>query len=139
MGSALYYKAKAAAEKILGKDAKVPDLTPGIEKAIDARVKADQEFDKSREDLEAKLVNVQNANDAIKNLAKQFEAKMEKEDFGLDSKSKEDTKKIQQARKIMTDVLNLGVKNLGDADKNLDEVDKHVIQLSKYKPSKPNM
>jgi hypothetical protein len=139
MGSALYDKAKAAAEKILGKSAKVPDLPPGIEKAFDAKIKANEAFDKSREDLEAKLVEVQNANDGVKNLANQFEAKMEKEDFGLDTKNKDDVKKIQQARKIMTDVLKTGTKNLADDDKILNELDKHVIQLGKYKPSKSGL
>lgn len=139
MGSASYDKAKSAAEKILGKSAKVPDLPPTVEKAIEARAKAVEQFNKSREDLEAKLVDVQNANDAIRNQTKQFEAKMEKEAFGLDPDSKDDAKKIQQARKLITDVLKTGVKNLADADKDLDEVDKHVIQLGKYKPPKATM
>src|SRR3954447_14457511 len=120
MGSALYDKAKAAAEKVLGKGAKVPDIPPAIEKASDALQKANEAFNKSREDLEAKLIDVQNAYDAIKNLTKQFEAKMEKEDFGLDSEKKDDAKKIQQARKLMTDMLSLGIKNIGDHEKTLD-------------------
>jgi hypothetical protein len=126
--------AKAAALKILGQDGEVPDVPDFIQKAADSMGKANQEFDKSREDCEAKLLAVQNANDAVRNGIKQFGAKLEKSDFKLDSKKKDDLKKILQARKLLTDRINAAIKYYNDDDKMLDEVDKHVIQLGKYKP-----
>ena len=132
--SAEWDKTVAAAQKILGKDGKVPDMPANVQKSADAMGKTNEEFDKSREEVEGKLVELQNANDAVKNGLKQFLAKIEKDDLGLDPKKKDDLKKIQQARKMLTDRLSAGVKHYIDDDKTLDELDKHIIQLGKYKP-----
>src|SRR2546423_8824664 len=51
---------KAAALKILGKDGEVPDMPDNIQKSADALGKANGEFNKSREDCEAKLLAVEN-------------------------------------------------------------------------------
>jgi septal ring factor EnvC (AmiA/AmiB activator) len=125
---------QAAALKILGDGAKVPDAPDNIAKAIAEVGKSNTELDKSREDIEAKLLAVQNGNDVVRNSLKQFDAKIEKSDFELDSKNKENLKKIQKARKVLTDYLDKAIKAWGDDDKILDELDKHVIQLGKYKP-----
>jgi predicted RNase H-like nuclease (RuvC/YqgF family) len=127
-------KAKPAALKVLGDGAEVPDLPDTVKKASDEFEKANNEFKKSREDCEAKLLALQNSNDAMRNAVKQFEAKIEKSDFKLDSKNKEALKKIQKARKLLTDTLNVAIKGLTDNDNMLDELDKHLIQLGKYKP-----
>jgi hypothetical protein len=131
---AVWDKAAAAAQKIVGKDGKIPDLPASLDKAGDDREKAQDEFDKARDECEDKLVKVQNANDAVKNGTKQFLAKIEKDDLGLDPKKKEDLKKIQQARKVLTDIIEKVIKNNTDDDKMLDELDKHLVQLGKYKP-----
>jgi hypothetical protein len=133
--SAIWDKAKASALKILGDSGKVPDLPDTVDKAADTLDKADDAFDKSREDCEAKLLAVQNGNDAVRNTLKQFLAKVAKSDFELDSKNKDDAKKIQKARQILTDTLNSAIKAYDSDDKVLDEVDKHLIQMSKYKPT----
>jgi len=125
---------KAAALKILGKDAEVPDMPDSIQKVADELGKSDGEFDKAREDCENKLLAVQNGNDAVRNNLKQFVGKIEKSDFKLNSKNPQDLKKILQARKLLTDRLNAAVKAYENDDKMLDEVDKHLIQLGKYKP-----
>jgi hypothetical protein len=125
---------KAAALKILGKDGKVPDLPDFIQTAADTLGKANGEFNKSRDDCEAKLLAVQNANDAVRNGLKQFQAKIDKSDFELDSKNKDNLKKIQLARKLLSDRLSVATKDYNEDDKMLDEVDKHLIQLGKYKP-----
>jgi hypothetical protein len=134
MSSALWDKAKAEALKILGDKGKVPDVPDTIGKAADSKGKASDEFDKSREACEKKLEAVENANDALKNATKQFLAKIEKSDFGLDSKDKEELKKIQKARQVLTDTLDAAIKRREDEDKELDELDKHLIQLGKYEP-----
>src|SRR4051812_5341550 len=132
--SANWDKVKAAALKILGDDAKVPDMPDALDKAGESIGKSKEAFDKSREDCEAKILALQNANDAVRNGLKQFEAKIEKSDFELDSKNKEDLKKIEKARKLLTDRLNVGIKHYEDDDKDLGELDKHIVQLGKYKP-----
>ena len=104
--------AKAAALKILGKDGEVPDMPGLVQTAADNLGKADQAFDEAREDCEAKLLAVQNANDAVRNALQQFQGKIEKSDFKLDSKNKDNVKKIQQAQKLLTDRLNAAIKQV---------------------------
>lgn len=131
---AIWDDAKAAALKILGDKAEVPNMPDVIQKAANDKGKSETGLDKSREDCEAKLLALQNANDALRNSLKQFEAKIEKSDFKLDSKNKDDLKKIQKARKLLTGKLDGAIKYCNDEDKTLDELDKHLIQLEKYKP-----
>ena len=126
--------AKAAALKILGPDAEVPDVPNNLLSQGDTLQKANDAFDKAREDCEAKLLAVQNVNDSIRNGIKQFLAHIEKSDFKLDAKNPQDQKKIQQARKILVDKINFAIKAYSDDDKMLDEVDKHLVQLGKYSP-----
>jgi hypothetical protein len=127
-------KSRQAALKILGDKGEVPDLPDTINQGGDDFDKAAGEFKKSREDCEAKLLAMENVNDAQRNAVKQFLAKIEKSDLGLDPSSKDDLKKIQKARKQLTDTLDASVKHFTDNDKILDELDKHLIQLGKYKP-----
>jgi exonuclease VII small subunit len=128
---------KAAALKILGKDAEVPEMPDIVQQAADSMQKTQDEFNKCREDCEAKVLALQNGNDSVHNALKQFEAKIEKSDFKLDSKKKDDLQKIQKARKLLTGKLNVAIKGYEDNDKMLDEVDKHLIQLGKYKQKSP--
>jgi Fe2+ transport system protein B len=128
-------KWKDQALKILGKDAEVPDWPDVLEKAGDSMDKAREEFNKVREECESKILALQNSNDAVKNALKQFEAKIEKSDFNLKTdNNKENLKKVLQARKLLTDILTTSVKHWEADDKVLDELDKHVEQLGKYKP-----
>jgi hypothetical protein len=136
MASETWDSAKAAAMKILGDKGKVPDLPDNISKSGDDLSKAWNEFDKGREDCESKLLTVQNTNDAVRNGLKQFDAKIQKEEFNLDSKNKDDLQKILKARKLLGGTIQTAVKNREADDKMLDEVDKHLIQLGKYKPPK---
>jgi predicted RNase H-like nuclease (RuvC/YqgF family) len=132
--SAEWDKVKAAALKILGKDAEVPDMPDVVQKSADSVTKARDDFDKAREECEGKVLALQNSNDAVKNALKQFEAKIEKSDFKLDIKNKENMKKVQQARKLLTERINAAAKYWEGDDKMLDELDKHIEQLGKYKP-----
>ncbi len=124
-------KAKAAALKILGAKAQVPDLPPTVGKASDEFDKANDAFKASREDCESKLLDIENANDAFKNAVKQFMAQVEKSNFQLDPKN--DAKKIQQAEKLLTAELKAALKIFETNEKMLDELDKHLIQMNKYK------
>src|SRR3954469_11748733 len=122
---------KAAALKVLGKQAKIPE-PKAMTKAYADLQKASAAFDKSREDLEDKLVTLQNADSAIGNVYKQFGTLIEKADFGLDAKSKEDTKKIEEAKKILGGYVDKVTDAQEKNVKNLTELDKHVILISKY-------
>jgi predicted nucleic acid-binding Zn-ribbon protein len=128
-------KAKAAALKVLGNKAVVPDLPASINKASDTFEKTNVAFKASREDCEGKLLEIEDAASAFGNAVKQFQASIEKSDFKLDSKNKDEAKKIQQGQKILAGELGSALKELAATTKILDELDKHLIQLGKYKPS----
>ena len=132
--SAIWDKAKGDALKILGAKGNVPDMPDTVEKAADVMGKADDEFVKGRKALEANVLALENANDGVVNSLKQFVAKIETSDFGLDLKNKDDLRKILQARQMLLAKLNTGIKQRQNDDKMLDELDKHIEQLGKYKP-----
>jgi hypothetical protein len=70
---------------------------------------------------------------AASNGLKQTSAIYEKNDFGLGPKKKDDTKKIAQARQMISTILTTGQTNVGLRSKDLDELGKHTIQMYKYK------
>jgi cell division septum initiation protein DivIVA len=127
-------KAKVQALKALGDGAEVPDLADTITKAYKTFDEANSAFKASREACEEKLLAFDNANAAFINAIEQFRARVEKNDFKLDDKK--DVKKIQQAQKILMAELDGPIKELKGNDRALDELNKHLMQLTKYKQPK---
>ena len=84
-----------------------------------------------RNELEAKVLELQDANINVKNATKQFKNTIDKEDFGLNEKDKDDAKKIQQAAKVIDDFLQANMDAIDKNDKNLDELDKHLVEYKK--------
>ena len=124
--------AKAQALKILGDKAKIPAPKANFSKLMGDVEKADKEYDASVDVLQAKILALQNSNDAWKNAMKQFDAQISKSDFGLNAKDADDKKKIQQAQDILSGHLEGQIGNADVNDKNLDELDKHSMAISKY-------
>jgi hypothetical protein len=127
-----YEAAKAAALKVLGKDAKIPPPTSAIKTSSDQDGKAFDAFDKSRKDLEAKLLALQNSESAWKNALRQYDDALQGNNFGLDDKDDDDAKKIDQAQKLFAAWSNGALAVLDRNIKNLDELDKHLMNISKY-------
>lgn len=125
--------AKKGALKILGDGAEVPDIADGITKAVASWDKAKEAFKTSRDACEQALLDLDNANSAVINNLQQFRAKIEKNNFSLDDKK--DAKKIQQAQKLLVPVLDENIKAYKVIDKTIDELERHLAQTSKYKPS----
>jgi len=90
--------AQKKALKILGDKGKVPE--PKMKSYNDGATKAWNAFDKARDDIEAKLTDLEGAFEKISGGIDQYEAKLEKDNLGLDPKDKEDAKKIDQAKDI---------------------------------------
>jgi hypothetical protein len=126
-------KAKTQALKVLGEGGKVPDVPGVVLQASKTFQSMGGAFKTAREACEAQLLKMDNSNSAFMNAIEQFRARVEKNDLGLDPKK--DAKKIEQAQKVLTDALDDSLKDLKDNDKVLDELDRHMIQLSKYKPA----
>jgi hypothetical protein len=126
-------EAKAAALKILGDKAKIPEPKGNIDKLFADVEKARKEFGPAVSVLEDKIVALQNANSAWKNGVKQFDDQLSKSDLGLDGKNPDDKKKIRQALDILTGYVESQME-LADAEsKNLDELDKHSVAISKFR------
>ena len=125
--------AKAKAQKILGDGAKFPDPKVDMDDLIAKMNTAFQAFDAGRSDLENKLGEFENASDATGNGAKRVAAAYASDDFGLDPKKKEDAKKIKQAQQIFAGFFAGEQSKFKHTDKTVDELEKHLIQLSKYK------
>jgi chromosome segregation ATPase len=126
--------AKKQALKILGDKGKLPDDKP-LDKGFDAAEKAIGEFRKSRDDLEAKIAELQGQLEKYSSTCDQLEARLEKSGLGLDEKNKDEAKQIAQARGILCDALSVISKACEDDIKVFKEVARHVILGGKYKPS----
>ena len=126
--------ANKQAMKILGNKAKIPQPKPGVTKSAESVAKTMKEYDKAVSVLQDKIVELQDTYSSWGHAIKQFTDQIEKSDFGLDGKSADDKKKIKDATDILTDYLEAQVANLDVNNKNLDELDKHTMSLSKYKP-----
>ena len=102
-------KARAAAAKILLPNHVVlPDEAPDIKRVRAAFQYALTDFNKllAANMLVSNLASMRTWNAKMQTVFKQFLAQIQKSDFNLNPKNKDDLKKIQQARKILCDVLN---------------------------------
>ena len=127
--------AKAKAQKILGKDATIPE-PKSLDKIQSGWVVAYSDYEKARDALEDRILGLQKAGSNAKLTLKQYAEQVDVADFGLDGKKNpDDAKKIKEARGVLSDWVD-GVLEKVEADiDGLDELDKHVIDFKKYKPA----
>jgi hypothetical protein len=121
------------ANKVLGGGATMPAQKVDMQDLLDKRSDAFTKFSKGRDDLGDLLEKNEDAIDAVKNGLKRLAAGYEANNFGLDPKKKDDAKKIEQARKMFSGFFDGSLKNLEHDEKAIDELQKHLVQLSKYK------
>jgi len=110
------------AKKILGDKAKFPDEKPDMDKSQDDYHKAADAFDDARSKLEDAIQDFENAITTFENGLKSNRAAYEKEDFGLDRKSKDDQKKIAQATRVFMDFFARIQKRVDDRYKEIEEL-----------------
>src|SRR4051812_43666609 len=127
-------QAQAAVVNILGKEAKVPAPKVNLGKYSADSDKLAKEYAATVTVLQAKILALQNAQSSWKNAIKQVEDQMDASDFGLDEKDADDKKKIEQAHKLLSDYFDEQMQVCDDNIKNLDELDKHTMAISKYRP-----
>jgi hypothetical protein len=125
-------EAKAAAMKILGNKAKIPDPKVNLAKITADWQKADKEYDAAVDVLQSKILALQNSMSSTKNALKQYVDLISKNSFGLNEKDDDDKKKIEEAQKVLSEYLDSSMENCDTNIKNLDELDKHTMGLSKY-------
>jgi hypothetical protein len=123
------------AKKILGDGAYIVEPRSPEDKLWDEFNKSYQAFDDSGSNLEASLLALQKTITDWQVALKQNAAQYEKEDFGLDPRSKDDVKKIKQVQKMFSDYFASKLSMFATELRTLDDLDKHSIQLDQYKPS----
>jgi hypothetical protein len=128
---------KAKVQKILGKDAKIPE-PKSLKKVRDDMWSAFAGYQKSCGDLEDKILALQKAGASVKLTLKQYGDEIDDEAFGLNEKDKEDAKKIKGAHDLLKGWADDLEKGIDDEIDELDELDKHVIDFKKYKPKQPS-
>jgi len=121
------------AMKVLGNKGKIPDGKPVWKFFDDVVAKAFDAFAKVRDDLEAKLTDLEGQEARFSSMIDQFEAKLQKDNLGLNEKDKEESKTIDKARDILLEYLNSCSKASDANIKNLKDAGRHLILLSKYK------
>ncbi|MEI9894490.1 MAG: hypothetical protein WDN28_11545 [Chthoniobacter sp.] len=131
MGYSALDDQEAKASKILGEGAKFPPRKVDIGELGKKQIAAFEAFYKARDEMAALLQDCENACDAIANGLKQLSASYEKNDFGLDAKK--DAKKIKQAQQLFLAFFVGEEKSMAHSDQTIDELQKHLVQLSKYK------
>jgi hypothetical protein len=125
-------EAKATAMDILGKKAKFPEPKVNLAKIGADFAKADKEYNDAVDVLQNKILALQNMASSVKNMMKQYSDQIARANFGLDAKDDENKKNIEQAQKLLDDYLDEQMDNADVNIKNLDELDKHTMSLSKY-------
>jgi hypothetical protein len=119
------------AKKILGDDATMPDEKVDVTALEKKYVDQGKEFQKGAEDLKDQLEKLDDALDAAKNGVKRLAAAYQTADFGLDEKK--DAKKVGQGRQLFSAFFAKVLSEYADYEKTVDELQKHLIQLNKYK------
>ena len=132
-------KGKAVALKILGSEGKVPDIPNALDKADGDFENASNAFEKSRYVVYQKIQALQNSNDLWAKVLKQYLAKVEASDLGLDPKNKDDAKKIKEAKAVLTDALKMLMKHFADRANKLGELNKHIEELGNYKQKRSSV
>ena len=122
-----------SAMKVLGDKGKIPKYSTAVPKTSGAVDKAYDDYKKSRDDLKAKVLALQNADDAYRNAVSQFQDTIDEDDLGLDRKNKDEAKKIDEAQKILSKHLQEQMDIADGNVKNLKELDRHLMSLSNYK------
>jgi hypothetical protein len=128
-------KAVKDATKVLGDKGKIPKWSTKIDKAGASEDKAYDSFDKVRQELKTKLVADQDACGALKDAFSQFQDEIVESNLGLNPKDKDEKKKIDDARAVLSGKLQQWMDTEDDNFKNLKELDKHLMSLINYAKS----
>jgi hypothetical protein len=126
-------------EKLLGKKAVMPKERGDLDKSYGEVLKCFETFKATRDKLEDDILALENAFDALMNTVKQNRDVFTKDDFGLNTKDKEDAKKIKIAHDAITKSIGSWMKDSTKSEKEIDELSKHCIEMGKYKSPKATL
>ncbi len=124
-------KAKAAAIKILGKDARFPKLPGDIAKEESSYIKVRDEARAVRDEFEKKLLIMKKALDSYIDTLDACKDVFEGSDFGLNPKDNGQKKQIDDATKTLTDPINAELKTMTTLKAVYDQVFKQISSIAK--------
>src|SRR5262249_33860632 len=119
------------AKKVLGDDAKFPPIKVNLDDLEKKIGETWEKFDEGRDKLETLLKAHEDALDSFANGLKLVGDAYVVDDFGLDEKK--DAKKIKQAQQGFAAFFAGEKQQSAKIDKVIDELQKHLVQLEKYK------
>jgi hypothetical protein len=132
-----FFDAAAAAWKVLGKDAKIPiQIGKILDEAGSNSGNAMSDFMGAANALSSSMGRLDTQFGQLDDLVTRYIKYFEKYDFELDSKNKDEAKKIAAGRKIILDYLNAIDKRNSNDKKSLANLAKQVVSLTSFKPSK---
>ena len=124
-------ESKATAEKLLGKDGKLPKPRVDIGTIYDPIQKAWEAWDKSKGDLESKTLSVQKGLADAKLVCTQYFDMIDGNDFGLKKDDPNDKKRIEAVTKILKtelqhlqSIFDQGIEELAKLDRVLTNLDR---------------
>jgi hypothetical protein len=122
------------AKKVLGNSAqiKLGKIQAAI-KSVDDGNKLGPGVNAARDALEKKIVEFQTAASKIQHSLDAADDEISDDDYGLDDSKPDDKKKIQQAQDLFKKFFARSTKEITDLIKTTDDLNKHVIQMQKYK------
>jgi hypothetical protein len=127
----VYADAVSATKKVLGKEGDLPKPRVDPVKTLEDARKAALGLNKSREEMEKTLIEVQTAVAKAKAVAKQYGDLVDGYNFGLNAKDPKDKKTIDAATKTMLDGLQQVEGLLETYSGRLDKLDKMLTDLSR--------
>jgi chromosome segregation ATPase len=110
----------------LGKKAKIPEPNTDPLELIAAANKALDDLNKSREAVTKQIEAYKDSLDEIKNGLTSYKAKIAKADFGLNAKDPDDKKKLDQARKTLSDGVDGILDKCKSGHDGVDDLDKEL-------------
>lgn len=127
-------KTLAEAKKILGTDAEIPlKKIATVHKDVADLNKHYGPFAAARENLEKQILEYEDAFSKLKNALVQADNEISNDDYGLDPKKPDDKKKIGAAQAVFQEYFKEMEDYVDDTLKTMNELDKHVEQIQKYK------
>jgi chromosome segregation ATPase len=129
--------AQAQAQKILGKDGKLPKARTDVAATMLAANKAIKEIEAAKKALETKIDAVENACAKVKTAATQYGSMISGSDFELDPKKPDQKKQIADVQKVIGEALDKietvadsFTKVFADLEKALDSLDSKLDEVS---------
>jgi hypothetical protein len=124
----------AGAKKILGPSGKVSAGKMGaVFKSADDGNKQSTHFEAARAAIEKVIADMQAAAAKVKIALSQADDEISDDDYNLDPKKPDEKKKIDQVQTLFSKFFADQKAVMDDYNKTLDDLDRHIIQLKKYK------